>query len=39
MLDPAVARSAAWRAHWADGPAFDVEIDDEQIVLRRRKDN
>jgi hypothetical protein len=38
VLDPAVARSAAWRAHWADSPAFDVEIDDEQIVLRRRKD-
>ena len=36
VLDPAVARSAAWRAHWADGPAFDVVIDDEQIVLRRR---
>jgi len=36
VLDPAIARSAAWRAHWADGPAFDVVIDDEQIVLRRR---
>ncbi len=38
-LDPAVARSAAWRAHWADGPAFDVVIDEEQIVLRRRTDS
>jgi hypothetical protein len=38
VLDPAVARSAAWRAHWADGPAFDVVIDDDQIVLRRRTD-
>jgi hypothetical protein len=36
VLDPAVARSAAWRAHWADATAFDVVIDDEQIVLRRR---
>jgi hypothetical protein len=36
VLDPAVARSAAWRAHWADGPAFDVVIDEDQIVLRRR---
>jgi hypothetical protein len=39
VLDPAVARSAAWRAHWADGPAFDVVIDDDQIVLRRRSDS
>jgi hypothetical protein len=38
VLDPAVARSAAWRAHWADSPAFDVVIDDDQIVLRRRSD-
>jgi hypothetical protein len=36
VLDPAVARSAAWRAHWADGPAFDVVIEDDQIILRRR---
>ena len=36
VLDPAIARSAAWRAHWADATAFDVVIDDEQIVLRRR---
>jgi hypothetical protein len=36
VLDPAVARSAAWRAHWADSPAFDVVIEDDQIVLRRR---
>jgi hypothetical protein len=39
VLDPAVARSAAWRAHWADATAFDVVIDDEQIVLRRRSDS
>ena len=38
VLDPAIARSAAWRAHWADATAFDVVIDDEQIVLRRRSD-
>lgn len=38
VLDPAIARSAAWRAHWADAPAFDVTIDDDQIVLRRRGD-
>jgi hypothetical protein len=38
VLDPAVARSAAWRAHWADNPAFDVVVEDEQIVLRRRSD-
>jgi hypothetical protein len=36
VLDPAVTRSAAWRAHWADAPSFDVLIEDEQIVLRRR---
>jgi hypothetical protein len=36
VLDPAVTRSAAWRAHWADAPAFDVVVEDEQIVLRRR---
>ncbi len=35
---PPIARSAAWRAHWADVTAFDVVIDDEQIVLRRRSD-
>jgi hypothetical protein len=39
VLDPAIARSAAWRAHWADANAFDVVIDDEQIVLRRRSDS
>jgi hypothetical protein len=38
VLDPAITRSAAWRANWADAPAFDVVIDDEQIVLRRRTD-
>jgi hypothetical protein len=38
VLDPAITRSAAWRANWADAPAFDVVIDDEQIVLRRRSD-
>jgi hypothetical protein len=36
VLDPAITRSAAWRANWADAPGFDVVIDDEQIVLRRR---
>ena len=36
VLDPAVTRSAAWRAHWADAPAFDVVVEDDQIVLRRR---
>jgi hypothetical protein len=39
VLDPAITRSAAWRAHWADGPEFDVMIDDEQIVLRRRTES
>jgi hypothetical protein len=38
VLDPAITRSAAWRANWADAPGFDVVIDDEQIVLRRRSD-
>jgi len=38
LLDPAITRSAAWRANWADAPGFDVVIDDEQIVLRRRSD-
>jgi hypothetical protein len=38
VLDPAITRSAAWRANWADAPGFDVVIDDEQIVLRRRGD-
>jgi hypothetical protein len=38
VLDPAITRSAAWRANWADAPRFDVVIDDEQIVLRRRSD-
>jgi hypothetical protein len=37
VLDPAITRSAAWRANWADAPGFDVVIDDEQIVLRRRR--
>jgi hypothetical protein len=36
VLDPAVTRSAAWRAHWADAPGFDVVVEDDQIVLRRR---
>jgi hypothetical protein len=36
VLDPAVTRSAAWRAHWSDSPAFDVVVEDDQIVLRRR---
>lgn len=36
VLDPAVTRTATWRAHWADSPAFDVVVEDEQIVLRRR---
>jgi len=35
VLDPAVARSAAWRANWADVTAFDVVVEDDQIVLRR----
>jgi hypothetical protein len=39
VLDPAIARSAAWRSHWADATAFDVVIDDEQIVLRRRSES
>jgi hypothetical protein len=38
VLDPAIVRSAAWRANWADNPAFDVQIEDDQIVLRRRSD-
>jgi hypothetical protein len=38
VLDPAIVRSAAWRANWADTPAFDVQIEDDQIVLRRRTD-
>jgi hypothetical protein len=36
VLDPAVARSAAWRSHWADAPAFDVLVEEDQIVLRRK---
>jgi hypothetical protein len=38
VLDPAITRSAAWRANWADAPGFDVVIEDDQIVLRRRTD-
>jgi hypothetical protein len=36
VLDPAVTRSAAWRANWADAPELDITLEDDQIVLRRR---